>query len=45
MQVSDGLFVFSSNTDFLIAIFKRCAQKLSQRGNVGMSGIFDGGQQ
>ena len=44
-MISDGLFAFSPNTDFLIAIFKRCAQKLSQRGNVGMSGVFDGGQQ
>lgn len=44
-MISDGLFVFSPNTDFLIAIFKPCTQKLSQRRDVGMSGIFDGGQQ
>ena len=44
-MISDGLFVFNPNTDFLIAIFKPCTQKLSQRRDVGMPGIFDGGQQ
>ena len=44
-MISDGLFVSGSNTDFLIAIFKPCTQKLSQRRDVGMPGIFDGGQQ
>ena len=44
-MISDGLFIFNPNTDLLIAVFKPCAQKLSQRRDVGMSGIFDGGQQ